>query len=156
MNMKKIALVGIVFSSLSLVGCMSSPYSGNVYSGSQAKTAQSVIYGTVVSTRPVKISNEASAVSVGSVSGAVLGGFAGNTIGGGSGRLLATAGGAILGGLAGSAVEKGVTTENAVEIVVRVDGTNENVAVVQSADTYFSIGQKVRLIGSGKNLRVTP
>lgn len=156
MKMKNMALIGIALSAMTLMGCSSSPYSGNVYQAGQVKTAQSVIYGTVISTRPVEIAGNSNTISVGSVSGAVLGGLAGNTVGGGSGRLLATAGGAILGGLAGSAVEKGVTKDHGVEIVVRVDGTNENIAVVQSADTYFSVGQKVRLVGSGKDLRVTP
>lgn len=42
--------------------------------------------------------------AVGTVGGAVLGGIAGNQIGGGLGKTVATAGGAIAGGLAGSAV----------------------------------------------------
>lgn len=155
MNMKKMAIPGIMLASLIMAGCTASPYSGNVYTGSQAKTAQSVKFGTVVSTRPVEISGGGGAISVGSVGGAVLGGFAGNTVGGGSGRLLATAGGAILGGLAGSAVEKGVSKDHGVEIVVKLD-SGETIAVVQSADMYFSPGQKVRLVGSGNNIRVTP
>lgn len=155
MKMKNVAVLVIALSTLTLTGCLSTS-SGNVYRASEVKTAQRVTYGTVVSTRPVQIAADSGMLNVGSVSGAVLGGLAGNTIGGGSGRLLTTAGGVLLGGLAGNAIDQGVRKEEGVEIVVKVDGTGENIAVVQSADTFFSIGQRVRLVGSGKDLRVTP
>jgi len=52
--MKKIAFA--VLMSLTLVGCANEDiYSGSVYSSDQAKEARSISYGTIVSTRPVKI-----------------------------------------------------------------------------------------------------
>ncbi len=44
--------------------------------------------------------------TVGAIGGAVLGGFLGSKVGGGSGQLIATGAGAVLGGLLGSSVGK--------------------------------------------------
>lgn len=44
--------------------------------------------------------------TVGAIGGAVLGGFLGSKIGGGSGQLIATGAGAVLGGLVGSSIGK--------------------------------------------------
>lgn len=52
--------------------------------------------------------------NIGTVAGAVGGGFAGNQIGKGKGNALATAGGAILGGLAGNSVGKSLDRSDAV------------------------------------------
>lgn len=140
---------------MSMVGCAGNTYSGSTYSASEAKQAQSVRYATVVSVRPVEISKDSGAVNVGSVGGAVLGGFAGNTVGGGSGRLLATAGGALLGGIAGNSVNNAVGKEKGIEIFLKTEAGQE-ISVVQSADVSFYKGQRVRLVGSGSSVRVTP
>ena len=93
--MKKIALA--ILMSLTLVGCANEDiYGGNVYSGAQAKEARSISYGTIVSTRPVKIQSDNQGV-VGTIGGGAIGGIAGSTIGGGTGRALATAVGAVAG-----------------------------------------------------------
>ena len=142
---------------LSLGGCANSDlYSGDVYRGSQAKTGQSVNYGTIVALRPVQIQADADNSSpLGGIGGAVIGGLLGNQIGGGSGQVLATAAGAIGGSIAGSKIENAANKVDAVEMEIRRD-TGDTVIVVQKADRNWQIGQRVRLIGSGASLSVAP
>lgn len=144
----------LAISTLSLVGCTSSDYSSTRYSGSQAKQAQTVREGTVVAVRHVKIDGKETNYGIGTVGGAVLGGIAGNAFGGGLGRVATTAAGVVVGGLAGNAVEGAVREENGLEIQVRMS-SGEVVSIVQKADVAFSVGQKVKVIGSGRDVRVT-
>ena len=53
------------------------------------------------------------------LAGGALGGVAGNAVGGGTGRTIATVGGAILGALAGNAIENSVGKSSGYEITVR-------------------------------------
>ncbi|EBA4878964.1 outer membrane lipoprotein SlyB, partial [Salmonella enterica] len=77
---------------LSLAGCVNNDsLSGDVYTASEAKQVQNVTYGTIVNVRPVQIQGGDDSNVIGAIGGAVLGGFLGNTIGGGTGRSLATA-----------------------------------------------------------------
>lgn len=142
---------------LSLGGCANSDiYSGNTYSGSEAKSARSVTYGTVTGIRPVNIqAGNESNTGIGSIGGAVLGGLLGNQVGGGSGRVLSTAVGGIGGAVAGSSVENRANRVGAYEIQVRTD-SGEEIVVVQKADTPYQPGQRVRLIGSGNDMSVAP
>lgn len=79
--MKKITLALAVLASLGLAGCANTDiYSGNVYEGSQAKEARSISYGTIVSSRPVKIQANNEGV-IGTIGGGALGGIAGSTVG---------------------------------------------------------------------------
>ena len=143
-----IAVVAMVF----LTGCISSR-SGQVYSRDQARTAQSVMMGTVESVRSVTI--EGTQTPVGSVAGGVLGGVLGSTIGDGSGRAVATVAGALAGAVAGSAAEEGLTRKNGLEIVVKKDNGG-SVLVVQEADQTFTPGERVRLVtGPDGTVRVT-
>ncbi len=142
---------------LTLGGCANSDlYSGDTYRGSQAKTGQSVTYGTIEALRPVNIQADGPSQGVlGGLGGAVMGGLLGNQIGGGSGRTIATAAGAIGGSIAGKKVEDSASRVNAVEMEVRRD-SGGSVIVVQKADRNWQIGQRVRLIGSGSNMSVAP
>lgn len=94
-------LIVVAIATVTLAGCANDSMFGDVYSASQAKRVQTVRYGTLVSVRPVKIKNQGGFNMIGTLGGAVLGGFLGNTIGGGSGRSLATAVGVVSGGVAG-------------------------------------------------------
>lgn len=145
----------LALSVIGLSGCAGNTYSGSTYKASEVKQVQSVRYATVVSVRPVEISKESGAVNVGSIGGAVIGGLAGNTVGQGSGRLLATAGGALLGGLAGNSINNAVGKEKGIEILVKTE-TGQDISIVQSADVSFYKGQRVKLIGNGSSLRVSP
>lgn len=153
--MKKIILTALTLGILSISGCASNPYSSATYGSSEVKQAQEVQYGVVQAVRTVDISKESGAINVGSVSGAVIGGLAGNTIGGGSGKLLTTAGGALLGGLAGNSVNNAVGKKVGMEIDVKLDNSGKIISVVQANDIAFSKGQKVRVVGNGNSVRVT-
>ncbi|PWD87920.1 glycine zipper 2TM domain-containing protein [Ignatzschineria cameli] len=151
--MKKLTMIGLAV--LTLAGCTnSSLYSGDVYTGNQAKTVQSVSYGTVVAVRPVTIQAEGS--SLGTVSGAVLGGVLGNAMGGGRGRNITTAVGAVAGGIAGNKIEQQVDKVQGVELDIKTD-SGQTIAVVQKQDkSLFRPGQRVRMVGSGRNINVSP
>ncbi|GED21725.1 hypothetical protein HHA01_07020 [Halomonas halmophila] len=157
--MLKRLLPVLALSVLTLAGCANSnPYSGNVYSGDNAKTSQSVTIGNITALRPVQIQAESRAGGIlGGGGGAIIGGLLGSQIGGGSGRQLATVAGAIGGAVAGSKIEESSNLIDAVEIEVRKNN-GERVVVVQRAEQnqQFQVGQKVRLIGSGRNVSVAP
>lgn len=138
-----------------LAGCANtSTLSGDVYSSSQARTAQSVQFGTIVSVRPVRIQAESSGI-VGGLGGAVVGGLLGSTIGGGTGRDIATAGGAIAGAAVGKKIEDSVNQVDGVEMEIqREDGSR--IVVVQRANTRFQPGVRVRMVGSNSNMTVSP
>ncbi|WP_458527114.1 glycine zipper 2TM domain-containing protein [Onishia taeanensis] len=142
---------------LTLAGCANtSPYSGDVYRGNQAQTAQTVSYGTITALRQVQIqAQDQNSGALGGIGGAVIGGLLGNQIGGGSGRTLATAAGAIGGSVAGKKIEDSANRVAAWEMEIRRD-TGQSVIVVQKADRAFQVGQRVRLIGSGASLSVAP
>ena len=136
--MKKIALAILI--SLTLVGCANEDiYGGNVYSGAQAKEARSISYGTIVSTRPVKIQSDNQGVV--------------GTIGGGTGRALATAVGAVAGAVVGSKVEEKASQVSAIEMVIRKDDGKE-IVVVQKAEANLVPGARVRIVG-GSRLNVS-
>ncbi|TEA27275.1 glycine zipper 2TM domain-containing protein [Candidatus Schmidhempelia bombi] len=158
--MKKFVALAIIAALFS--GCTNSDvYSGDVYTGNQAKQAQFVNYGTITAVRAVKIQTNADSDGstsgfLGSVGGAVLGGLLGNTIGGGSGRHLATAAGAIAGMAAGSKLEDGLSQTNALEIQVRQENGSNIVVVQKASPNQFHVGQAVRIITDGNKIIVAP
>lgn len=146
--------VGASLAILTLAGCANQTASSGVYSYDQAQRQQNVVFGTIVALRPVTIQTDKSS-GVGMVAGSALGGVAANTIGGGTGKTLATIGGALLGGLAGNAVENQMTKTKGVEITVKLDSGATRV-IAQADDQALSTGQRVQIIsGSGKT-RVVP
>ena len=135
-----------------LAGCVSSSgLSGDVYSASEAKQVQSVTYGTIVHTRAVQIQSGDDSNAIGAIGGAVLGGFLGNTIGGGTGRSLATAG-----GVAGQGVQGAMNKTQGVELEIRKDDGNTIMVVQKQGSTPFSVGQRVAIAGSGSQVTVSP
>jgi len=152
LNFRYGAVLPALASPVLVAGC-APERSGDVYQREETLRAQSVEFGTIESPRPVRIDGGQS--GVGTVGGAVLGGIAGSTIGGGRGSTAGTVARAILGGIVGSAVEKDVTKTNGVEVTVRLD-SSRMVAIVQggSADE-FRPGDRVRLTSDGYTKRVT-
>ena len=147
--MKKIAFA--VLMSLTLVGCANEDiYGGNVYSGDQAKEARSISYGTIVSTRPVKIQADNQGV-LGTIGGGAIGGIAGSGIGGGTGQAIATAVGAVAGAV--SKVEEKASQVSALEMVIKKDDGKE-IVVVQKAEANLVPGARVRIVG-GSRLNVS-
>jgi len=149
--------VAVALAGITLAGCSNtSTLSGDTYSASEAKQVQSVSYGTLVAVRPVKIQGGDDNNVIGAIGGAVLGGFLGNTIGGGSGRSLATAGGAIAGGLAGQGVQGAINKADGVELEIRKDDGNTIMVVQKQAATRYSVGQRVALASNGSQITVSP
>lgn len=145
--------MGLLCMALVLAACANRDiYSGDVYSGSQAKTVQTVTYGTIVSVRPVKIQAKDEAI-IGTLGGAALGGIAASTIGGGRGRGLATVAGAIAGGVIGKSVEEKVDQIDALELEIRKDN-GEHIVVVQKTDPSLQAGRRVRMVQSGNKVNV--
>lgn len=149
--MNTVKLVGIAVM-LAMLGACASSNSGSVYSRDEARKVQTVKMGVVESVRTVKL--EGTKSPVGTAGGAVVGGVAGSTLGGGKGQAIATVLGAIIGGLAGSAAEEGLTRKDGLEITVKLD-SGTMIAVVQEADDQFQPGERVRILESGGTTRVS-
>ncbi|MEJ2470906.1 MAG: glycine zipper 2TM domain-containing protein [Desulfuromonadales bacterium] len=130
-----------------LTACMPESRSGDVYSRDQARTSQSVYYGTLLRVEEVMI--EGTQSGAGTIAGGVMGGVLGSAIGGGSGQRIATAGGAVLGGMAGSAIEKNATSAVGVELEVELDN-GELLVVVQEKDSVYRVGDRVRVLRDGR------
>lgn len=135
-----------------LLGACASSNSGSVYSRDDARKTQTVRTGIVESVRQVKL--EGTKSPIGTVAGAAVGGIAGSSIGQGKGSTIGAVIGAVVGGLGGSAAEEMMTRKDALEITVKLDGGGLT-AVVQEADEQFKAGDKVRLIESGGNTRIS-
>jgi outer membrane lipoprotein SlyB len=146
-----VKVVGIAIM-LAMLGACASSNSGSVYSRDEARKVQTVKMGVVESVRTVKL--EGTKSPVGTAGGAVVGGVAGSTVGGGKGQAIATVLGAIVGGLAGSAAEEGLTRKDGLEITVKLD-SGTMIAVVQEADDQFQPGERVRILESGGTTRVS-
>ena len=147
---KRVLVVSMV--GLSLVGCVNNDtLSGDVYTASEAKQVQNVSYGTIVNVRPVQIQGGDDSNVIGAIGGAVLGGFLGNTVGGGTGRSLATAG-----GVAGQGVQSAMNKTQGVELEIRKDDGNTIMVVQKQGNTRFSPGQRVVLASDGSQVTVSP
>ncbi|MCS3456711.1 glycine zipper 2TM domain-containing protein [Aeromonas rivuli] len=153
--LQRLTLIALL--ATAITGCANSDvYSGDVYTKDRAKQVQTVNYGTIVSTRPVKIQAEENSI-LGTIGGGVVGGLLGSTIGGGTGRSIAAAGGAIAGAAAGKAAGDKLNQVDGVELEIKQDNGG-SIVVVQKADPSFQPGAKVRLTqGNGSvNVAVVP
>ena len=134
------------------LGACASSNSGGAYTRGQTRQVQTVKMGTVESVRLVKIEGTGSPVGTGA--GAVIGGVAGNSMGGGRGRAITTVLGAVVGGVAGAAAEEGITRKDGFEITVQLD-KGDMIAIVQEADEEFQPGDRVRVLEGTGVTRVT-
>ena len=150
--MKKYLVVLLVSFVTALSGC-ASDLSGDTYSRSEARRAQQVEHGEIISLRPVQIEGTKSPVGAGA--GAVMGGIGGSTLGGGKGSAIMAVIGAVAGGMAGAAVEEGVTRSQGVEITVKLD-SGRIIAIVQGLSPHekFAVGDQVRVLTSRGTSRV--
>lgn len=133
-------------------GCATQSSSPDVYRSSDTQREQTVRMATVESVRKVTIQRDSQ--GVGTVGGAVVGGLAGSTIGGGRGQDIATVLGAIGGAVAGQAIEQGSNKREGLEIVVKYD-SGETRVIVQEADVDLRPGDRVRVVSGGGRVRVT-
>ena len=150
MNISLVSLTAV--SLLVVLGGCASGTGGKDYSREQARTVQEVQMGVVESVREVNIEGTKSPVGAGA--GAVVGGVAGSTLGGGRGQIVGAAVGAVLGGLGGAAAEESLTRSKGVEITVKLDA-GRLIAITQSADEAFNVGDRVRVLTGGGVTRVS-
>ncbi len=138
-----------------LAGCANSDsYSGDVYSANQAKTVQTVSYGTITATRAVRIQGGDEDSLLGTVAGGVLGGVLGSAIGGGTGQDIATVAGAIGGAAVGMAAEDSLNQVDGVEIEIKKEN-GDSIVVVQKANPAFVPGKRVRMVQSDGKTNVS-
>lgn len=136
-----------------LIAACASSNSGSVYSRDEARKVQTVKTGVVESVRQVKL--EGTKSPVGTIAGGAVGGIAGSSIGGdGKSGAVGAVIGAVVGGIAGAVAEEGITRKDGLEITVKLDGGGL-IAIVQEADEVFKAGEKVRILESGGESRVS-
>lgn len=141
---------------LTLTGCAPS-LSPDTYTTSGVGQVNRVVAGTVVSSRPVKVSDDFNAGDgglTGTLVGAGAGAVAGSAIGGGRGSILTGIGGGLAGAIIGNQVQKGLTSQTGIEYVIKAkDGTM--FSVVQGTNPVYQRGAHV-LVEYGKRARVIP
>lgn len=144
----------LVISACLLLSACVTGLQGDTYSQSDARKVQKVQYATVEDIRMVVIEGKQS--GVGAVAGGVVGGIAGNSVGGGSGSSIASVAGALAGGVLGNKAEEASSRKQGIELVVRLDGSGETIAVVQEYDEkeVFHPGDSVRLMTVNGTTRV--
>ncbi|MBI5059356.1 MAG: glycine zipper 2TM domain-containing protein [Nitrosomonadales bacterium] len=145
---KIILMLGLV---VAVAGCASSK-SGDTYTRDEARRVQNVQMGVVEGSRPIKIEGTKSGIGTGA--GAIVGGIAGSSTGQGKGSSIGAVLGAVAGGVVGAAAEEGFTREEGMEITVRLEN-GRLISVVQGGKEQFQPGDRVRVLGSGGETRVT-
>ncbi len=112
-----IAVSGLL---LLLTGC-GRDIGGSTYTS--GNTVGKVIYGTVISARPVTVkdNDKLENNTLGGVAGGALGGVGGSGIGKGNGQNLATVGGVIAGAVLGAAIQDQLSTSDGMEYIVQLD-----------------------------------
>jgi len=135
-----------------LGGCAGGLGSGD-YERKEARRVYEVKMGVVEGVRPVNL--EGTKSGVGTVAGGAIGGIAGSNVGGGKGAAVGAVLGAVAGGVAGSAVEEAATRKPGIEIVVRLDSGRTIAVVQEDKGESFAPGDRVRLLESGGQARVT-
>ncbi|MCU0933777.1 MAG: glycine zipper 2TM domain-containing protein [Thiobacillaceae bacterium] len=135
-----------------LAGCASGLGSGD-YERKEARQAYEVKMGVVQHVRSVRL--EGTDSGVGTVAGGAVGGIAGSEVGGGKGSYVGAVLGAVVGGLAGAAAEEIGTRKPGLEVTVRLDSGRTLAVVQEDTGEQFAVGDRVRLLESGNQVRVT-
>ncbi len=149
---KFLALTAAGLASVLIVsGCATQSSSSAVYRSDETQREQTVRMATVEAVRQVMIQRDSKGVGI--VGGAVVGGLAGSTIGGGKGQDIATVLGAIGGLVAGQAIEEKANQKPGLEITVKYD-SGETRIIVQEADVDVRPGDRVQVITGGGTTRV--
>lgn len=132
-------------------GCVSGLGSDD-YERREARRVYEVKLGVVESVRNVKI--EGTESGVGALAGGVVGGIAGSSVGGNRDQAIGTTLGALAGGIAGAAAEEALTRKPGVEITVRLDSGRIIAVVQEDTGERFAVGDRVRVLESGGQVRV--
>lgn len=149
-TLHKALMAATLAAAVALTGCATPRQSGSTYTPADARRPMSVQMGTVQGLRDVRIENNRPA-GIGTGAGAIVGGIAGNTIGGGRGAAIATVLGALAGGVGGSYAERAAGNKAGVEITVRTDDGQTFAIVQEAGDESFEVGQRVRVLRDPSN-----
>lgn len=128
----------------------------NRYGYQDVGKATKVVFGTVVSHRPVEITGKNT--GTGALAGAAGGAIGGSYIGNGGGSLGAALAGALIAGIAGHMAEQAIQDRGGVEYVVTLEN-EETVTVTQNAEPALANihdGDRVMVQTSGDYMRVLP
>lgn len=137
---------------LALAGCAGGKGSDD-YERTEARRVYEVKMGVVESVRSVKL--EGTDSGVGKFGGAAIGGIAGSGVGQGKGAAVGAVIGAILGGLGGAAAEESTSKKPGLEVTVKLDSGRIIAVVQEDAGEKFAPGDRVRVLESGGQVRVT-
>lgn len=133
-------------------GCASGLGSGD-YERREARRVYEVKMGMVENVRNVRL--EGTQSGAGAVAGGAVGGIAGSSVGGGKGQAIGAVLGAVAGGVAGAAAEEALTRKPGLEITVRLDSGRTIAVVQEDTGERFAVGDRVRILESGGQARVT-
>ena len=134
-----------------LVGCARDINSG-LYTSDSVDRTGTVYEGSVVSMREVTIKEgeKLSDNTAGMLIGGILGGATGSAIGGGRARAITTVLGAAAGAGAGAYAQEKMSTQKAIEYVVKLKNGGMR-TIVQGKDSIYSVGQRVMIsMGNGR------
>lgn len=115
---------------------------GPEYDGKSYNQIKRYEVGTIISERPVVISDDGKGSFFGMIIGAVLG----STLGGGNGSTLT----ALAGGIGGHYAGKEVGKANADELTVKLESGETIVIVVKGK--HLTVGDKIKIIKSGSKV----
>ena len=146
--MPKIKIIIAIAIITFLMGGCTQDRSTKVYTAGESLQAEDVEEGVVESVEAATIRKDGS--MVGTAGGGIIGAIGGSALGGGKGKEIAAVGGAIIGGLLGSLIEKGVTDQDALKIVVKLN-SGQKIVIVQEADVIFQPGERVNVFSSRTN-----
>jgi outer membrane lipoprotein SlyB len=135
-----------------LAGCASGR-GGDDYERAEARRVYEVKMGIVEHVRSVKL--EGTETGIGAAAGGVVGGIAGSTAGRGKGSAVGAVLGAVVGGLAGAAAEEVTTRKTGVEVTVSLDSGRTIALVQEDKGENFKVGERVRVLESGGQVRVS-
>ncbi len=135
-----------------LTGCASGR-GGDDYERAEARRVYEVKMGIVEHVRSVKL--EGTETGIGTAAGGVVGGIAGSTAGRGKGSAVGAVLGAVVGGLAGAAAEEVTTRKTGVEVTVSLDSGRTIALVQEDKGENFKVGERVRVLESGGQVRVS-
>lgn len=143
--------VALSFCIAALGGCATHT-SPHTFNQSEVGRMQTVEMGTVYALREVTIQNDSRGVA--RITGTLLGGIAGSTIGGGN---RANAAGAVAGAAAGGALGNAAATGTRAGIEITVDlDSGLTVAVAQDGNlNQFRVGDRVRVTSDGVTTRIS-
>ncbi|HEY1391906.1 MAG TPA: glycine zipper 2TM domain-containing protein [Methylibium sp.] len=106
----------------------------------------------VINVRPVTVDGSQS--GGGAAAGGIIGGVAGSSVGGNRESIAVGVLGAVAGAVVGNAVERGVTRENANEILVQLTSGERRSVVQAQGNEQFAPGDAVILVTTGGHTRV--